>query len=91
MDDILTLRGAVLSRYKSIGEFSDAVGWSRNKAGRIIRGEQSPTDVEIQQMAEALKISSQDVFMQIFFAPLSTMWTGGRRGGVNGTRNGNPS
>lgn len=73
----MNLRGMVLSKYKTIGAFADAVGWKRNKASRIVNGVQEPDITDIQNMAKALEIDSQDAFIRIFFAPLSTMWTTG--------------
>lgn len=75
MENILTLRGAVLSKYKTIGAFANAVGWKRNKASRIINGVQEPNSVEIQEITACLEIDNSQVFMQIFFTSLSTMWT----------------
>lgn len=71
----ITLRGAVLSKYKSIGSFAEAVGWKRNKVSRILNGVQEATASDIEVMAKNLDINSQDLFMSIFFASLSTKWT----------------
>lgn len=73
----INLRGMVLSKYKTIGEFAAAVGWKRNKASRIINGVQKPDITDIQDMTKALGIDSPEMFMHVFFAPLSTIWTTG--------------
>lgn len=75
MDSMLTLRGIVLSKFKTIGEFADAIGWKRSKASRILNGVQVPDVVDAQKMAESLEIDSAELFMQIFFHSLSTKWT----------------
>lgn len=70
-------RSLVLGKYKSIAEFADAIGWSRNKASRIVNGVQEPDAEEMEQMAELFGINTADQFMEIFFARLSTKWTDG--------------
>lgn len=75
MADAITLRGLVLSKYKTIGDFAKAIGWKRNKASRIVNGKQYPNTEEIQKITACLNINSADLFVNIFFAPLSTMWT----------------
>lgn len=74
MEGVITLRGAVASKYKSISNFARAIGWTRNKASRIINNEQDITLSEIIEVTNALEIDSQEVFLDIFFAPLSTKW-----------------
>lgn len=78
MEDVITLRGLALSKYKTIGDFAKAIGWKRNKASRIINGKQYPNTEEIQEITECLNISSERLFVNIFFAPLSTLWTNER-------------
>ncbi len=75
MKSIMTLRGLVLSKYRTIGNFADRVGWKRNKASRILNGKQKMDIEDIEKMAQCLEINSQKVFMQIFFDRLSTLWT----------------
>lgn len=70
-------RSLVLGKYKSIAEFADAIGWSRNKASRIVNGVQEPDAEEMEQMAELFDINTADQFMEVFFARLSTKWTDG--------------
>lgn len=74
----VNLRGMVVSKFKTIGAFADAIGWKRNKASRIVNGIQEPDITDIQEMTRVLEIDSQDAFIHIFFAPLSTMWTNKR-------------
>lgn len=68
-------RSLVLGKYKSIAEFADAIGWSRNKASRIVNGVQEPDANEMEQMAELFGIKTAEQFMNIFFVNLSTKWT----------------
>jgi len=75
MEEILTLRGVVLSKYRTIGAFADAMNWKRSKASRIVNGTQAPNIDEVQDIAERLSINSRDMFVQIFLPKLSTMWT----------------
>jgi predicted transcriptional regulator len=75
MSGFLNLRGCILSNYKTIGEFAKAANWSRSKAARIINGQQHPDVEDIHKLVNMLNINDSDVFMQIFFAPLSTKWT----------------
>lgn len=70
MTDMLTLRGVVLSKYKTIGEFSEAIGWKRNKSSRILNGIQTPDINDIEEITQCLEIDTVNDFMQIFFAPL---------------------
>lgn len=71
----ITLRGVILSKYRTIGEFSDAIGWKRNKAGRIIRGEQELSMSDIVEITNVLEIEDRQLFDNIFFPQLSTKWT----------------
>lgn len=61
------LRGAIFSKYSSISSFADDIGWTRQKASRIVNGLQRPGAEEIEQMARLLAIDNADDFMEIFF------------------------
>lgn len=75
MNEMISLYGVAMTRFGSIQSFATAIGWSRNKAMRILKGIQEPDALEICAMTEALEVPSVAAFMQIFFAPLSTKWT----------------
>ena len=75
MDNIITLRGAVMSKYRTIGDFAKDIGWKRNKASRIVNGVQEPSITDMEQLARTLDLKTQEDFIRIFFAPLSTKWT----------------
>ena len=67
------VRGAVFKKYSSITEFADAIGWSRNKASRVVNGNQSLSADDIEEMALCLDIVSAEKFMPVFFPNLTTM------------------
>ena len=71
----MTYRGLVFSKYKNISEFASAIGWSRNKASRIINGIQEPDANDMEKMAEVLDIKTPEAFISIFFRNMSTKWT----------------
>ena len=71
----MTYRGLVFSKYKNISEFASAIGWSRNKASRIVNGIQEPDADDMEKMAEVLGIKTPEAFISIFFRNLSTKWT----------------
>ena len=75
MNNLITLRGAVMSKYRAISSFADEIGWKRNKASRIINGVQEPTTQDIQEITKCLEINSVDIFLQIFFPPMTTLWS----------------
>ena len=65
-------RGLVYSRYRSMQEFSDAIGWQRNKTARIMNGVQEPNSEEMRTIAELFHLSSGE-FIDIFFENQFTM------------------
>ena len=66
------IRGAVFSKFNTIGSFAQAIGWKRNKASRIVNGIQRPSVVDMEQMAICLKISDASTFVSIFFPGMTT-------------------
>ncbi len=56
-----SIRGLVYGHYKSIREFSKAVGWDRTKACNIVNGTREPRVSEIQDMSRALGLSPEHV------------------------------
>lgn len=62
----VNLRGYVFSKHKNVYEFADSIGWSRSKAGRIVRGEQSPTMDECCELAEHFGIKDCETFVNLF-------------------------
>ena len=78
MNEGVNFRGLVFSQYKSVSDFAKAVGWSRNKASRILNGVQEPDSHDIVVMTKALNITNQKTFINIFFTELSTLVTENR-------------
>lgn len=78
MNDKVNLRGLILSKFRSVNDFAKQIGWSRNKAARIIDRIQEPSGTEMTQIAELLELS-QERFMEIFFDELFTMWTNSKK------------
>lgn len=72
--DTKTLKGLILQKFYTISAFADSVGWSRNKASRIINGLQEPSIPDIVAICEALDLTEKE-FFDIFFIQLSTMCT----------------
>lgn len=61
------IRGAVFSKFQSISAFADAMEWTRQKASRIVNGQQRPTAEDMEKMAKCLGIKNAKEFMSIFF------------------------
>ena len=59
-------RGVIFGKYKTIKEFSDAIGWNRNKTSRFLNGVQEPNSEEMRKFAEFFQLSP-DEFIEIFF------------------------
>lgn len=66
------LRGKVYSKHPTVAEFAKAIGWSYNKAFRIVNNKQDPSPTEIVEIAMVLELSKDDVF-DIFFNTNSKM------------------
>ncbi|MFR0870513.1 MAG: helix-turn-helix domain-containing protein [Oscillospiraceae bacterium] len=68
------LKSKVLGKFFSITAFAEAIGWSRNKASRIINGMQEPSCDDIVDLTNVLDLGEKE-FFAIFFDKLSTMCT----------------
>lgn len=66
------IRGAVFSKFNSISAFAKAIGWTRNKASRIVNLVTEPSVADMEKMAEVLNISDPDRFLSIFFPAMTT-------------------
>lgn len=69
-----TLKGVVVSKFGSATKMAKSLNWSGSKARRILRGDQLPTMLDIEEMADVLGISSMEEFIRLFFPRLSTKW-----------------
>lgn len=68
----LTIRGLVFSKFNSISEFANAIGWQRNKAARIINKKQEPSKKDMEDMITVLEIPEASV-APVFFGSMFTM------------------
>lgn len=71
--NVVTLRGVVFSKYRTISDFARAIGWKRGKASRIVNGVQDPNIDDMEKIACVLGIDDRDIFMNLFFTRKSTM------------------
>lgn len=69
------LRGKVIEKYETVGNFAKAIGWSARKASYITTGRQILTVEEATQCAEVLDVDNVHDFMRIFYPMLSIKWT----------------
>lgn len=54
-------RGVVYSKFKSIADFSAAIGWTRQKGTNIVNGQSEPSLKDVDKMAKALDMPFADV------------------------------
>jgi plasmid maintenance system antidote protein VapI len=66
----MTLRGLILSRYRSIRAFANDIGWSPQKAARIISGTQTANIEQVVEMSKKLGIDTSEKLVQYFFTPI---------------------
>lgn len=63
----VTFRGLVYSRYKTIAEFAQVIGWTRQKATNIVNGVQEPSLDDVDKMAKAMGMAFEETAR--FFLP----------------------
>lgn len=63
----ITFRGLVYSRYKTIAEFAQVIGWTRQKATNIVNGAQEPSLDDVDKMAKAMGMAFEETAR--FFLP----------------------
>lgn len=56
----LNFRGLVYSKYKTIAEFAQAIGWTRQKATNIVNGLQEPSLDDTDKMSRALDLPLEE-------------------------------
>ena len=61
------IRGAVFSMFSNTTVFAKAIGWSRNKASRILNGVQSPSAEDMEQLSKCIGIDNAKDFIAVFF------------------------
>lgn len=69
------LRARVIEKFKTVGNFAKAIGWSLRKCSYILTGRQALTVKEAELCAEVLDIDNIGDFMRIFYPMLSIKWT----------------
>lgn len=65
------LRGLIFSKYRTVSEFADAMGWSRTKAARIASGKQQPKKADMEALIDKLKIPPTSI-APVFFGSVFT-------------------
>lgn len=63
----ITFRGLVYSKFKTIADFAQVIGWTRQKATSIVNGQQEPSLDDTDKMAKALNLSLDETAR--FFLP----------------------
>lgn len=63
----MNFRGLVYSRYKTIADFAQAIGWTRQKATNIVNGQQEPSLDDTDKIAKAMSMTLDEAAR--FFLP----------------------
>lgn len=66
MKDQHPLLSAVLTRYRSINKFAEAIGWSYARAYRIVNGVQAPDIYEAREILKILGINDAGTAISLF-------------------------
>lgn len=53
-------RGVVYSKYRSIADFSNAIGWTRQKGTNIVNGITEPSLDDVDKMSKALGMTFEE-------------------------------
>ena len=53
---MISLRGLVYDKFRSISALAEAIGWTKQKAGNIINGNQEPSLDDTDKLAKALEL-----------------------------------
>lgn len=56
----IKFRGVVYSKYKSIADFANAIGWTRQKGTNIVNGVTEPSLDDVDKMAKALDMTFEE-------------------------------
>ena len=60
------LRGAVLLKFRSLAEFSTAIGWGYGKTCRIVHGQQLPDSSDIREFCQTVGLDDPDTIVRLF-------------------------
>lgn len=63
----ISFRGLVYSKFRSIADFAQVIGWTRQKATSIVNGMQEPSLDDTDKMAKALDLTLDETAR--FFLP----------------------
>ena len=61
MERSLRLNGLIHTRFRSINQMFERIGWNRQRGYRILSGECSPKPDELVDLAEALGVKVDDI------------------------------
>ena len=64
--DTMMLKSAIYRKYRTITDFSKAIGWSSSKMSRLLGGRYLPDVVEATAISTLLDLQT-DEFMKIFY------------------------
>ena len=67
IQEMITVKGFILSKFGSVAKFAEYVGWSNRKARDIVSGRQKPTAKDMEVIADALGIKTAEPFCALFF------------------------
>ncbi|MBO7670745.1 MAG: helix-turn-helix transcriptional regulator [Oscillospiraceae bacterium] len=56
----MSFRGLVYSRFRSIAELGQAIGWSRQKTTNIVNGNSEPSLSDVDKLARALGLTFEE-------------------------------
>ena len=56
----IRFRGIVYSRFKSIADFANCIGWTRQKGTNIVNGLTEPSLDDVDKMSKALNMSFEE-------------------------------
>ena len=63
----IQFRGVVYSKFKSIADFANCIGWTRQKGTNIVNGLTEPSLDDVDKMSKALHMSFEETAR--FFLP----------------------
>lgn len=56
----IKFRGVVYSKFKTIADFANSIGWTRQKATNIVNNVTEPSLDDVDKMAKALSMSFEE-------------------------------
>ena len=60
------IKGKAITKFGSLGAFSDALNWKHDRLNRILGGKQKMTHDDMCQMIQVLGITSGDEIVEVF-------------------------